>query len=81
MISLKSSERTAGVKRQMQNIPSQANQLRVPDSDIAEKHPIGPTRPQVPIPADTPLHSSLNIMVAIGPVIAEASVAGIHIWG
>ena len=64
---------------QMQNMPSHAYQLSVPDSDIAEKHPIGPTRPHVPIPAATPLHSSLKIIVAIGPVIAEARVAGIQI--
>ena len=79
MISLKSKESTAGVKMQMQNMPSHAYQLRLPDSDIAEKHPIGPTRPHVPIPAATPVHSSLKIIVAIGPVIAEARVAGIQI--
>ena len=47
-----------------------------PDADMI---PMGPTSPQVPIPADTPVHSSLNTSVESGPQIAEASVGGIQI--
>ena len=45
--------------------------------------PIGPTRPQVPMPEDTaaPFISSLNRQVATGPVTALAAMAGIHIFG
>ena len=43
--------------------------------------PIGPTKPQVPIPALTPVHSSLKRQVAIGPTKADANVGGIQICG
>ena len=45
--------------------------------------PIWPTRPQVPMPLETaaPFISILKRQVAIGPVIAEASVGGIQIFG
>lgn len=79
MISLKRSERRAGAMMQTTAIPTHAIGVSVPDFDIAEKHPIGPTIPHVPMPADTPVHSSLNTIVDIGPVIAAASVAGIQI--
>ena len=62
-------------------MPSHAVPSRVPLSVMAETAPMGPTNPQVPIPAETPVHSSLKTTVAIGPVTAEARVAGIHIWG
>ena len=48
---------------------------------IAEKIPIGPTSPQVPIPAATPLQVSLNTIVEIGPHTAAASVGAIQIAG
>ena len=48
---------------------------------ISVKTPMGPTSPHVPIPALTPVHSSLKRQADIGPVIADASVAGIHIQG
>ena len=79
MISLKTSERTAGAMIQTTAIPTQAMGDSVPDLDMAEKHPMGPTIPQVPMPAETPVHSSLNTSVEIGPVIAAARVAGIQI--
>jgi len=48
---------------------------------VADKIPNGPTRPQVPIPADTPVHSNRNTMVDKGPQIAEARVGAIQILG
>ena len=62
-------------------IPIHALASRVPEADMSEKHPMGPTRPHVPIPADTLEHSSLNTTVARGPVMAAAKVAGIQITG
>lgn len=45
--------------------------------------PICPTRPQVPIPELTagPFISKWKIQVATGPVIAEARIGGIHVFG
>ena len=46
--------------------------------------PMGPTIPHVPIPDATALPAgifSLNMQVAMGPVMADANVAGIHMKG
>ena len=45
--------------------------------------PICPTRPQVPIPLLTagPFISRWKIHVATGPVIADARIGGIHVFG
>jgi aspartate aminotransferase len=45
--------------------------------------PMGPTRPQVPMPEDTgsPFISSLKRQVDMGPVMAEVTMAGIQIRG
>ena len=42
---------------------------------------IGLTKPQVPIPAETPVHFNPKTAEEIGPVIAEARVGAIHILG
>ena len=42
--------------------------------------PICPTNPLVPIPEPRGMFSILKIVVAIGPVMADASVGGIHIF-
>ena len=51
------------------------------EDSVAEITPIGPTNPQVPIPAETPEHLSLKSIVEIGPVIAAARVGAIQITG
>ena len=45
--------------------------------------PMGPQRPQVPMPElmGAPFISSLNTQVAMGPVMADASVGAIHTRG
>ena len=44
--------------------------------------PIGPTRPQVPMPLATPTpFSILKTQEAMGPVIAETIVGGSHMRG
>ena len=77
-ISLKISERIAGRTTQTSRSPTQKSTLLLSVADII---PSGPTSPHVPMPADTPLHSSPKTIVDIGPVTAEASVGGSHIIG
>ena len=77
IISLNAMERIAGRTMQQRTSPTHI----MGECFICEITPIGPTRPQVPIPADTPEHSSLNTIVEIGPVIADASVGGNQIIG
>ena len=50
-------------------------------SAVESMTPIGPTNPQVPIPAATPLHCSPNTMVEMGPVTAEAKMGASQITG
>ena len=72
---------TAGSTKQISMSPVQSNAEPNPLRDI---RPIGPTRPHVPIPEETALFSAilkLKIHVAIGPVITDASVGGIHMRG
>ena len=48
-----------------------------------DQTPIGPTRPQVPMPEETgaPFISSLKTQVAMGPVMAEVTMAGSQMRG
>ena len=77
IISEKTKERIAGAIINTTITPKTEGTV----NPISVNTPRGPTRPQVPIPAETPEHSSLKRQVDIGPVIAEAKVAGIHIRG
>ena len=43
--------------------------------------PMGPTSPQVPMPDPAGMFSRRKTMVAMGPVIMDASVGGIQIRG
>ena len=70
-------ERAAGSTIQRSGIPTQRSALLSVEDII----PIGPTSPQVPIPALTPVHLSLNTIVERGPIIAPASVGGIQMRG
>ena len=81
MSSLNKRLRIAGAIMQTTKIPVMVKALRVPDSVMAEMAPMGPTRPQVPMPAETPVHSSWKSIVAMGPVMQDASVGGIQISG
>ena len=59
----------------------------VQSNAVGETHPvqtpIGPQRPQVPMPELTaaPFISRPNMQVATGPVIIAVTVGGIHILG
>lgn len=81
--------RTAGRTKQIRIMPSQSNPVMavlVPAAislSYPVYTPICPTKPQVPIPEETvgPFICNLKIQVAIGPVMAEAKVGGIQIFG
>ncbi len=84
-----SQDRTAGKMKQINAIPIQSIGVIaafVPAA-ISLTHPvytpICPTNPQVPIPEATaaPFISIWKRQVAIGPVMADASVGGSHIFG
>lgn len=68
----------AGRTKQISNIPIH---IFVPPSGIAVITPRGPTSPQVPMPAPIGTFSIWKIHVAIGPVMADVNVGGIHIRG
>jgi hypothetical protein len=76
-ISLKAKAKIAGRTMHTSASPTHI----IGDHSVEVITPIGPTIPQVPIPAETPEHLSLNIIVEIGPVTAAASVGASQIIG
>ena len=75
---------TAGKIRQIIANPIQSNAvIAFPLASHPVYTPICPTRPHVPIPELTagPFISKWKIQVAIGPVIAEERIGGIHVLG
>jgi len=87
-------DRTAGRTKQIRIMPSQSKLVGTMAaaplaraSSLGASHPVHtpicPHRPQVPIPElmGAPFISSPNTQVAMGPVMAEASVGGIQIRG
>ena len=50
-------------------------------ADMVSQQPIGPTKPEVPIPAPAALFFMCRMQVEIGPSIAEASVGASHTMG
>ena len=69
MISAKSRERIAGRTTQRSAIPAHIMGV----FSVTAAIPMGPTSPQVPIPAETPAHSRRNTSVDSGPQIAGGS--------
>ena len=80
---------TAGSTKEISTSPSQSMPVMAAFAPLATSltqpvyTPICPTRPHVPIPEDTgaPFISRRNRQVATGPVMADASVGGIHTRG
>ena len=77
MISLAAREITAGSTMHVRISPTHV----IGDVPVSVMMPMGPTMPQVPMPAETPVHFSWNTIVEMGPQMAEARVGGIQIWG